>query len=251
MSLPFRFSGDFASWAEAERLTTGDQPEFREKAMRAALAVAQGHAAHARDGALSDRIVYSWPLLAGLMFVAARSGGRLRVLDFGGGPAITYLQNRRFLRHVPHVDWRIVEKPDYCEFGHTSLALPQVSFHTSIDAALQQPDLPDAAIFSSVLGLLEHPYQLLRQIAARAIPHILIDRLWLSLEGRDRLTVFRADANAHPNMSRPCWFLDEARLRSSLEPGYELIEKFDVPVQPVPFPAEQAGYIFARRDVAR
>ena len=246
MSLPFRFSGDYASWAEAERLTTGDQPEFRDKAMRAALAVAQGHAAHARDGALSDHIVYSWPLLAGLMFVAARSGGRLRVLDFGGGPAITYLQNRRFLRHVPHLDWRIVEKPDYCDFARANLSLPQVSFHTSIDSAIL-PTLPDAAIFSAVLTIVEHPYELLRDVAARAIPHILIDRTWMSQEGRDRLTVFRANANAHPNMSRPYWFLDEARLRSTLEPAYELIEKFEVPSQPVPFPAEQVGYIFARR----
>jgi putative methyltransferase (TIGR04325 family) len=247
MSLPFGFSGDYLSWSEAERRCTGDQPEFRLKAMEAARSVADGHAMHVRDGVLFDEIVYSWPLLAGLMYVAARSHGRISVLDFGGGPGITYLQNRRFLSRFNQVDWRIIEKPDYCAFCRTSMRIPGVSFYESIDDALNRRSLSDAVIFSNVLPLIEDPYQLLSDIGARSIPHILIDRTWISLEGRDRLAVFRAGRNAHANMSRPWWFLSEKRLLSVLEPHYALIEKFDVSGISAPFPAEQVGYIFSHR----
>ena len=227
MNLPIGTSGDYKTWADAARLCgEGEPPAYRAKAIEAAARVARGEAVGVRDGILQDEIEYSWPLLAGLMYVAARNAGRLSVLDFGGGPAVTYLQNRRFLTHVPSLDWRVVEMPDYC--------------------AACAAGTPDVIVLSGVLNMLEHPYDLLAEIRARAIPHILIDRLSMSLLGRERLTVYRADPAHHPALAFPCWWLDEAKLKAALTPDYTLIEKFEAFFNPGPFASERAGYIFSR-----
>jgi putative methyltransferase (TIGR04325 family) len=245
MTFPMGPSGDYGSWAEVERLVTGDHEVFRKKAMESALAVVEGRAIHVRDSFLFDEIVYSWPLLACLMYVAARSAGRISALDFGGGPAVTYLQNRRFLSSFEHVDWRIVEKPDYCEFCREKMPMPQISYYETIDAALAKGNRPDVAIFSAVLQILQDPYQPIAEVRDRGIEYILIDRLSMSLEERDRLAIYRAGTETL--MTLPYWYLDERRLRETVGREYRLIEKFEAFKNPAPFPAEMAGFLFARR----
>ena len=48
----------------------------------ASLKVKNGVAAFERDSVLFDEIEYSWPVTAELMHGAARSGGRVHVVDF-------------------------------------------------------------------------------------------------------------------------------------------------------------------------
>src|SRR5687768_8069562 len=75
------FSGPYPTWAQATAASKGyDQPEILEKVRSAALKVKRGEAVYERDSVLFDCIEYSWPLLAGLMWAAARGGGRLKVL---------------------------------------------------------------------------------------------------------------------------------------------------------------------------
>ncbi len=248
MSLPIGSSGDYQSWEDAERDCSGEEPEtFRIQALEAAVKVARGEAVSFRDGILHPEIEYSWPLLAGLMYVAARNRGRLRLIDFGGGPAVTYLQNRRFLRHLSDIDWRIVERADYCAFCRQNLRLFGVSYHESLAQALSTGPSPDAIVLSGVLNMLPEPYQLLRDITRAGIPHILIDRLSMNLEGRDRLAVYRVDPAHHPNMSFPNWWFDEAKLVASLKAEYDLVERFEAFHNPAPWPSERLGFIFSRR----
>ena len=72
----FGLSGDYISWKEAKRNTTGYNSEIiLEKTKSAVLKVKNGDAAYERDSVLLSEIQYAWPLLAGLMWVAARCGG--------------------------------------------------------------------------------------------------------------------------------------------------------------------------------
>ena len=74
-----RFEGDFATWAEANRHCTGyDAEEILAKVLASTLKVKHGEAATERDSVLFDQIEYAWPVLAGLMWAAARTGGRRR-----------------------------------------------------------------------------------------------------------------------------------------------------------------------------
>ena len=239
-------SGDFSSWQEAARLCSFDQPEFLERVFSAAKAVASGSAVHMRDGSLFDEIEYSWPLLAGLLYAAAKSGGRLVVLDFGGSLGTTYFQNRRFLDRLEAVEWHIVEREVYCEFATRYLQHPRLHFHRSIEACCATGAEPGVIVFSSVLQSLPDPWALLATIGDLPVRHVLIDRCSISAEKRDRLTVFRASAAAAANMTRPMWFFDEVRLLAALGPDFRLIERFSGFEKLPGIPSQFHGYILER-----
>ena len=72
-----RFEGDFATWEEAKAQCTGyDAKDILAKVLAATLKVKCGEAAFERDSVLFDEVEYAWPMLAGLMWAAARNGGR-------------------------------------------------------------------------------------------------------------------------------------------------------------------------------
>ena len=114
----YGLSGDYHSWDEAMAASTGyDSESILDKTRTSLLKVKNGEAAYERDSVLFDEIEYAWPMLAGLMWVAARCGGTLNVLDFGGSLGSTYFQNRAFLSALPQVRWNIVEQSRHVETG--------------------------------------------------------------------------------------------------------------------------------------
>jgi putative methyltransferase (TIGR04325 family) len=245
-NFPEGASGDFSSWEEAARMCSFDQPEFLERVFSAANAVARGSAIHMRDGSLFDEIQYSWPLLAGLMYAAARSGGRLVVLDFGGSLGTTYFQNRGFLDKLESVEWHIVERDVYCDVATHYVPHPRLHFHRSIEACCATGVKPGVILFSSVLQFLRDPWVLLAKIGDLPVRHVLIDRCSISTEKRDRLTVFRASTAVVADMTRPMWFFDEARLLAALGPDFSLIERFSSFEDLPGIPSQFNGYILER-----
>ena len=106
------FEGDFATWEDARAHCTGyDNDEILAKVLAASLKVKAGEAAFERDSVLFDEIEYVWPVLTGLMWAAARSGGSLNVLDFGGALGSSYFQSKNFLQSLPDLRWNVVEQP--------------------------------------------------------------------------------------------------------------------------------------------
>jgi putative methyltransferase (TIGR04325 family) len=245
-NFPEGASGDFSTWEEAARLCSFDQPEFLERVFSASNAVARGSAIYARDGSLFDEIQYSWPLLAGLMYAAAKSGGRLVVLDFGGSLGTTYFQNSRFLDKLESVEWHIVERDVYCDVATRYVQHPRLRFHRSIEACRTAGVEPGVILFSSVLQYLRDPWELLAKIGDLPVRHVLIDRCPISTEQRDRLTVFRASTAAAANMTRPMWFFDEARLLGALGPQFSLMERFSSFEKLPGIPSQFNGYILER-----
>lgn len=223
-----------------------DRPEFLERVFSAATAVATGSAIHMRDGSLFDEIHYSWPLLAGLLYAAAKSGGRLVVLDFGGSLGTTYFQNRRFLDKLESVEWHVVERDVYCDVATRYVQHPRLHFHRSIEACCATGVEPGVILFSSVLQFLPDPWALMATIGELPVRHVLIDRCSISTEKRDRLTVFRASKAVVADMTRPMWFFDEARLLAALGPNFSLIERF-AGFEALPsIPSQFNGYILER-----
>ena len=242
---PAGFSGDYASWAEASAQCTDYVPEYEDKVRAATLSVLLGYAPHTRDGVVFPKVEYSWPLLAGLMYCAAAAGPRLSVLDFGGSLGVTYLQNRRFLDRLPTVAWHIVERDGYVEFGRNAIQHERIRFHRSVEECLAI-DQPDVLLLSCVLQSLPDPYGFLETMLALPFRHLLIDRLPLNAEPRDRLTIFRTYPSIIANMSRPWWFFDEQRLLSAIAETFEMVETFDG-FESANIPSRYAGYVFSRR----
>src|SRR5436309_13313977 len=82
---PIRFIGDFKSWDEADRLSTGYAvPEILQKTRGAILKAKAGEAAFERGSVIFETVQYDFSLLAGLLRTVTASSGRLNVLAFGG-----------------------------------------------------------------------------------------------------------------------------------------------------------------------
>jgi len=90
--------GNYENWEAAEKQSVGyDDNLIIDKVLESTLRVKNGEFPYERDSVLFKEIHYDWPILACLMWVAARNGGKLNVLDFGGSLGSTYWQNKKFL----------------------------------------------------------------------------------------------------------------------------------------------------------
>src|SRR3989338_3876720 len=76
----YGLAGDYRSWKEAMAASTGyDNEIILEKTRTALLKVKKGEAVYERDSVLFDKVQYQWPLLAGLMWVAAKTKGNSQI----------------------------------------------------------------------------------------------------------------------------------------------------------------------------
>lgn len=217
--------GDYGSWAEARRASTGyDSAIILAKVREALLKVKRGEAVYERDSVLFDEIQYSWPLLAGLMWVAAQSQGELNVIDFGGSLGSTYFQNRKFLQALPQVRWNIVEQGHFVEVGKREFQSDTLKFYYDIESCLRETT-PRAIVLSSVIQYLEKPYDFIQDIINLSFEFILIDRTPLINSGRDRLTIQHVPP-AICSAKYPHWFLSEQKVIDLFSKNYYLIEQF-------------------------
>ena len=197
-----------------------------EKTRAALLKVKNGEAAYERDSVLFDEIQYAWPMLAGLMWVAARCGGTLNVLDFGGSLGSTYFQNRAFLSALPRLRWNIVEQSRHVETGKAWFEGDCLHFYANIAACLAE-NQPNVVLFSSVLQYLENPYAVFEQILGLSCDWIIIDRTPFWIGPTDRLCVQRVPASIY-SVSYPCYILSMPRFHAYLEEkSLQIMAEFD------------------------
>ena len=221
------YSGNFTSWAEAARRCSGyDEPSILDKTRAALLRVKRGEAVYERDSVLFDRIEYSYPLLAYLLYVATRCDDRLRVLDFGGSLGSSYYQNRGCLGQLREFAWGIVEQAAYVEAGKRDFEDGTLRFFDSPQAC-QRTLQPNVLLLSSVLQYLESPLTWLSDAREWGIDYIIIDRAPLVDGAPSRLTI----QTVPPSIYRaryPCWILNESEMLDALRPRYRLRDAFDV-----------------------
>ncbi|WP_430446969.1 MAG: methyltransferase, TIGR04325 family [Pseudomonas piscis] len=242
----FGFKGDYSSWQDAEnecRNGYAAAPIFN-SVTQAALKVKSGEFFCERDSVLFDSPQYSWESLACLMHVAARSSGRLNVLDFGGSLGSSYFNNRRFLAGLS-VNWSVVEQEHFVSFGAEHLEDHILHFDKTIDDSVSSHQ-PDVILLSSVLHYLPEPYDWLNRLLAVGSPFILIDRTPTGRTGRDVIKVQKV----HPSIytaSYPCRILDMQKLLNTLENhNYRILETFPTKIDGHIKGGEYIG-IFAER----
>ncbi|WP_287963191.1 methyltransferase, TIGR04325 family [Alcanivorax sp.] len=247
------FSGDYASWNEAMQDSKGyDDPSILEKVRDAALQVKMGKAEYERDSVLFDRIEYSWPVLAALLWTAANNEGKLSVLDFGGSLGTSYFQNRKFLGTLPHVRWGVVEQPHFIEIGKRDFQDDRLMFFPTIEDAMVNIE-PRVALLSGVLQCLDDPYGWLNQILQHELETVIVD-VFPVLEGEsDRLTVEHVPSSIY-EASYPAWFFNKDKFLGFVRGrGYELVEEFEAYVGDTLYLSDgkrgrDVGFVFRRRD---
>jgi len=239
------YFGSYPSWEAARGASSGyDAEHILDKVKGALLKVKRGEAAYERDSVLFDHIEYSWPVLAGLLWVASQNGNRLNVLDFGGSLGSSYFQNRKFLSHLKELHWNVVEQPHFVRCGLENFQDENLRFYASIEDCLCD-NSPTVLILSSVLSYLEDLDGMLVSMLDRDFPYIIIDKTHFVIEGEDRITVQRVPAWIY-KASYPCRFFNETRLLSLFAAaGYELTEDFVNP-DCANIPSVFKGFIFRR-----
>jgi len=244
------FKGDYSDWSAASSSSTGyDSDGIVQKVLEAAMKVKTGQAAYERDSVLFDRIEYSWPLLAALLWIASRSENLLNILDFGGGLGSSYRQNRKFLAHL-RVRWNIVEQKKFADCGKKFFRDEPLAFYDSLDECVAAAR-PASILLSSVLPYLERPYDLLGEIDRHRFKYVIIDKTPFLDRGGDRLTVQHVPPSIYA-ASYPCWIFNESKFLDRMKMSYELIERFDAYAGTVvrlgDASARFKGFIFERTD---
>lgn len=221
-------TGNYFSWADAMAASAGyDSEVILTRTKDALLKVKHGEAVYERDSVLFDEIQYAWPLLAGLMWIAAQSGGRLNVLDFGGSLGSTYFQNRKFLQKLAFVRWNIVEQPRQITVGKAEFEDEHLKFYANIEACLAETQ-PNVVLLSGVLQYLEHPVHLLRTLLTCPCSHLIVDRTPFWDEPSDRLCVQHAPEEIYA-ASYPSWIFSRSGFLSLFNDRWEIITEFENP----------------------
>lgn len=220
------YLGDFSDFAAAKACCTGYEADVIVARTRAALhQVLQGKAAYERDACAFPFMELPFPLLALLSRAAAENSGHLSVLDFGGSLGSTYFHCRDFLRHLPQLEWSIVEQPAHVACGQREFADGTLRFYSTIADCLRERR-PTVLLLSSVLQYLPEPWAFFREVLAGPFPWIILDRTPFLPGARDRLTVEVVHPRLYP-ASYPAWFLGRGQLTSCLTPRWQTITEFD------------------------
>jgi putative methyltransferase (TIGR04325 family) len=242
------FCGHYKTWDEARKASEGyDSDVILNKVKNSLLKVKKGEAVYERDSVLFGQIHYSWPLLAGLLWVASCGGNRLNLIDFGGSLGSSYYQNKKFLEHLPELKWSIVEQEKFVECGKEYFEDEHLKFYNDIDKCIVERR-PNAILFSSVIQYLEKPYGLLANVLNQGFVYILFDRTSFLEKGNDRITVQKVPPEIYP-ASYPAWFFNLDKFLDFFADQYELMAEFDsfetFPLGDVS--AQNKGFIFRRR----
>jgi putative methyltransferase (TIGR04325 family) len=240
------FTRNYADWAEAKSSSTGyDSDRILEKVMDSLLKVKNGEAIYERDSVLFDKVQYSWPLLAGLLWIASRKDNRLNLVDFGGSLGSTYFQTRKFLSHLKEMRWNIVEQKKFVACGKRYFENEHVKFYDDLGECFRE-QRPDAILFSGSIQYIEKPYDLLEEVRSLGFEFILFDRTSFIEEGRDRITVQKVPPAIFP-ASYPCWFLSRERFLAAMADRYSLVEEFEGFEKADVGGAAFKGFIFMRK----
>lgn len=248
-----RFKGDYASWEAAweaarnQAVGYGD-PSILAHALRETLAVRARVAAFERDGVLFAKLDYRYPLLAGLMRVAALHEGYLDVLDFGGGLGGVYFMCRPWLRGLPRLRWRVVDQPHLVACGRDQLADGTLGFVERIEDCILG-GTPNVAILSGVLHLIPDPSDVLQRIAALGIRHVIVDRTPVIESERDIIAV-QVVPSRIVRLSCPARLFAKGKFLAQMERDYRLLADFqalDGVLGGLSRRVEFKGFIFERK----
>ncbi|MDP3444563.1 MAG: methyltransferase, TIGR04325 family, partial [Ignavibacteria bacterium] len=218
--------GNFKTWEEAKSKTTGyDSAIILDKVRDSINRVKEGLSVYERDSVIFDTIQYSWPLLTGLMMAAARDGGKINVLDFGGSLGSTYYQNKKFLAHFNDVVWSIVEQEHFVKIGKESFENSILKFYPTITDCIKEQS-PNVIVLSSVIQYLENPYHFIDSLIDETQANfILIDRTPFSTE--ERIAIQTVPSSIY-KASYPCRIFNLEKFKNQFsEKGYSFVEEFD------------------------
>ena len=222
----YGWHGNYSLWAIAKSQCNGyDAAGILEKVKAATLKVKNGEAVYERDAMLFDKIEYSWPLLANLLWIAGRQDNSLSVLDFGGSLGTSYFQNRSYLSHLKKITWSIVEQPNYVQAGKLNIAGGGLDFFENVETAINIKGQHDILLLSCVLPYVEKPFELIEGLIAKKISYIIVENTYFNTGPANRLTIQKVPP-VYYDASYPAWFLDYDSVVKTFTARYDMIAEY-------------------------
>ncbi|OUT10472.1 hypothetical protein B9N66_00150 [Campylobacter concisus] len=242
----YDWKGSYNTWEEAKKVSIGyDSKEILQKVRTSLLKVKNKEAIFERDSVIFDKIQYSWPLLAGLMYACVKSKGKLRVLDFGGSLGSTYFQNKKFLDCFDEVSWSVVEQKHFVDIGKIDFQDDRLKFYYDIETCKKEQS-PNVLLLSSVLQYIERPYDLLDKILKDNFEFILLDRTIFSKKYKKDLITIQHTGDIYGNTTIPCWIFYEYNFEKYFSKNFTLIESFDLEDEENEYKYEK-GFIWQKK----
>lgn len=220
-------SGDYESWNEAVTASMGyDSDLILEKTKDALLKVKNGEAIYERDSVIFNEVQYAWPLLAGLMWVAAKSDGRLNVLDFGGSLGSTYFQNLAFFHELSEIHWNIIEQSEHVKVGKEYFEDDILKFYPNIEICLSETK-PNIILLSGVLQYLESPYGMFDTLLDHlTCDTVIIDRTSFWDGSTDMLCIQHVPPSIY-SATYPIWIFSRQKFLQYLQKrNFEIVAEF-------------------------
>ena len=155
------------------------------------------------------------PVLASIVF--QRNGGKVRILDFGGGVGIAYVHLLSSLVECPMIDYHVVELEWACQAGsrlfeHDS----RIHFHRSLPNDLTQVD---ALHMNGVLQCIEDYAGLLKALCGYRATYFLIGEVYAG-----DFPTFASSLKNMPETVVPYWFFNVDEIVEIMKQGgYSLI----------------------------
>jgi len=219
------YFGRFEDWQTAKGQAMGYQdPAIAEKVAAAAQKVLSGSAVYERDSVIFESREFSFPLATALLWIATKTQGQLRVLDFGGGLGTSFFQNKPFMNWIPRLEWSIVEQPSFVEQARAVFAGHSLNFYSDLTVGLQTAK-PQFVLLSSSLQYVEKPYEALREITEADVDVVMIDRTLFSSESSDYATRQYVPQSIFP-ATIPTWIFSREKLLEYMQQKYRLLSEF-------------------------
>jgi putative methyltransferase (TIGR04325 family) len=217
-----QFDDSGGTWEVAQAQSSGyDAGEILGKVRASTEAVLRGDVAFERDGVAFDSPEYRWPVLAGLLEVAARDG-ELKVLDFGGSLGSLYWQHCKFFTGLK-VSWGVVEQSEFVTAGK-ELNQSSINFFSNVTDYLESWT-PNVIVLSSVLQYLPNPEQTLHELLATPANMVILDRTPISAAVSNIPCLQVVPQHIYAG-SYPAWVFSKDWLHTQLA-GWEIIAEID------------------------
>lgn len=226
----FRYGwhGRYKTWEDALKETTGYNAEaVLERVRESALKVKNGEAVYERDAIIYDSVQVQFPLLSTLLWVASQNNNRLSIIDYGGSLGTSYRQNYRFIKHLNHIEWKIIEQKVFVDEGRKNFENEHLSFYYDLKECLQSfNEQPQLIMFSNSLAYLQEPYTILNAVVNSGISNLLLDLTPFIDEPNDRLTIQKVPPVFY-KASYPAWFFSRLKMYAFLGKYYEHVFDFN------------------------
>lgn len=218
------FYGRYSNWRNAQSKATGyDSVDILNQVARVTQQTIYDPNRIERDGVILENSDFSYPTLAYLC-KWAMTQNQLTVMDIGGSLGSTYYQFGKFFPDLDQIRWMLVEQPHFVEKGKELFSSTAISFHYSIEEALNERKI-DAVLLSASLQYFSSPSQWLDKIKKIQARYLIIDRIPISNRQEDQITIQYVPKHIY-EASYPAWIFSKAKLLRNLLTHYSLIHEY-------------------------